>query len=262
MTLSTGNALAENVWQVPAADVANTWVGPPTGFVGIVDLVAELHVADTVVHRQPIQIEWVATGPAVAAQVSPVTPIPEAIPGPQQLQQDETAMDRSENPTATIEQHGGRTHQKRVASKVTAPTSSKMPVKARRSESMTKATDLIGQDGMRVAGIFGNKATQEASNQPSPKRMSQRQCDYRGCASAFRTFRASDCTYQPYGGRRRLCEKGAPPTEVSERASQVSNVTRSQRCNREVCARFYKSFDPSDCTYQPYDGGARRICDR
>jgi hypothetical protein len=28
MTLSTGNALGANVWQVPATDLAYTWVGP------------------------------------------------------------------------------------------------------------------------------------------------------------------------------------------------------------------------------------------
>jgi hypothetical protein len=57
MTLSTGNTLGANVWQVPATDLANTWVGPPTDFVGMVDLIAELKLADaTVIHRQPIQI--------------------------------------------------------------------------------------------------------------------------------------------------------------------------------------------------------------
>jgi hypothetical protein len=232
MTLSTGNALGANVWQVPATDLANTWVGPPKDFVGMVDLIAELQLADaTVIHRQPIQMEWIATSPAVAAQVPAVTSIPEAVPAPQQLEQNETAMASSENPTATIKQHGRRTHQKRVASKVTAP-----PVKV--------------------------KVTQQASNEPSPEHMRQSQCDYRGCASAYRSFRASDCTYQPYGGQRRFCEKGARPTDVRERASQVSTQTRAQQCNLDVCARFYRSFDPSDCTYQPNSGGARRTCDR
>jgi BA14K-like protein len=232
MTLSTGNALGANVWQVPATDLANTWVGPPKDFVGMVDLIAELQLADaTVIHRQPIQIEWVATSPAVAAQVPATTPQPEAIPAPQQIEQDETAMASSENPTTTIKQHGGRTHQKPVASKVTA-----LPVKA--------------------------KVPQQESNERSPAHMRQSQCDYRGCASAYRSFRASDCTYQPYGGQRRLCEKSARPTDVRERASQVSTQTRAQPCNLDVCAQFYRSFDPSDCTYQPHSGGARKTCDR
>jgi penicillin-binding protein 1A len=33
-------------------------------------------------------------------------------------------------------------------------------------------------------------------------------------------------------------------------------------CNVPVCGRFYHSFRASDCTYQPYWGGPRRLCDR
>jgi hypothetical protein len=36
----------------------------------------------------------------------------------------------------------------------------------------------------------------------------------------------------------------------------------SPQCNVPVCQRFYRSFHRSDCTYQPFSGGARRICDR
>ena len=32
-------------------------------------------------------------------------------------------------------------------------------------------------------------------------------CNFRVCSQAYRSFRPSDCTYQPYRGRRRLCEK-------------------------------------------------------
>lgn len=33
------------------------------------------------------------------------------------------------------------------------------------------------------------------------------QCNYRACSNAYRSFRASDCTYQPYHGPRQLCTK-------------------------------------------------------
>ncbi|HZR85868.1 MAG TPA: PBP1A family penicillin-binding protein [Bradyrhizobium sp.] len=36
----------------------------------------------------------------------------------------------------------------------------------------------------------------------------------------------------------------------------------SGQCNVPVCERFYHSFRASDCTYQPYWGGPRRLCDR
>jgi penicillin-binding protein 1A len=32
-------------------------------------------------------------------------------------------------------------------------------------------------------------------------------CNYRACARAYRSFRSSDCSYQPYSGPRRLCDK-------------------------------------------------------
>ncbi|WP_373688534.1 PBP1A family penicillin-binding protein [Ensifer canadensis] len=32
-------------------------------------------------------------------------------------------------------------------------------------------------------------------------------CNIRACARSYRSFRASDCTYQPYRGERRLCER-------------------------------------------------------
>jgi hypothetical protein len=36
-------------------------------------------------------------------------------------------------------------------------------------------------------------------------------CDVDACTAAYRTFRASDCTYAPSVGVRRLCTKGTPP---------------------------------------------------
>lgn len=40
------------------------------------------------------------------------------------------------------------------------------------------------------------------SSAPAP------QCDARACAITYRSFRAADCTYQPYtGGPRRICEQ-------------------------------------------------------
>ena len=36
-------------------------------------------------------------------------------------------------------------------------------------------------------------------------------CDQAACTEAYRSFRASDCTYQPNEGPRRLCTRGRPP---------------------------------------------------
>jgi hypothetical protein len=43
--------------------------------------------------------------------------------------------------------------------------------------------------------------------QPQPQYAAPRYCNYQACSYAYRSFRASDCTYQPYHGPRRYCTK-------------------------------------------------------
>jgi len=142
---------------------------------------------------------------------------------------------------------------------------------------MTQAGGLIAQSGARAANVNdqaaqgpsptqASRTTQVSSDEPQ-----QAQCNYRACASR-RSFRASDCTYQPYSGPRRTCEMRARPATLPEQVAQPANPgettqsptqARAQaQCNVDVCSQFYSSFNPSDCTYQPYGGGARRYCER
>jgi hypothetical protein len=58
----------------------------------------------------------------------------------------------------------------------------------------------------------GNTAAQtNAPAAPAAADAPQPLCDVTACAAAYRTFRASDCTYMPSFGERRLCTKGTPP---------------------------------------------------
>ncbi|MEL6978135.1 MAG: BA14K family protein [Pseudomonadota bacterium] len=46
---------------------------------------------------------------------------------------------------------------------------------------------------------------------PAPARLAQaepRACDYAACEARYRSFRASDCSFQPYQGPRRACTLG------------------------------------------------------
>jgi hypothetical protein len=71
MTLSMGGAVGADAWQVPAADLASTWILPPKDFVGAADLVAELRPADdTIADRRPIHLEW----RAAVASAAPTPP--------------------------------------------------------------------------------------------------------------------------------------------------------------------------------------------
>ncbi len=69
MTLSMGGAVGADAWQVPATDLASTWILPPKDFAGAADLVAELRLADdTIADRRPIHLEWTAAASAAPAQ--------------------------------------------------------------------------------------------------------------------------------------------------------------------------------------------------
>ena len=94
-------------------------------------------------------------------------------------------------------------------------------------------------------------------------------CDLAACSGMYHSFRSSDCTYQPYsGGPRQMCTMGARPYTPVARAGQETTGAgaptqgASSQCNVETCSRFYSSFNPSDCTYQAFGGGARQLCER
>lgn len=58
--------------------------------------------------------------------------------------------------------------------------------------------------------------------------------------------------------RQALSDPG-PDTTADDSIAGGDNSPRS--CNVSACSRAYRSFRPSDCTYQPYSG-ERRICER
>ncbi len=119
-----------------------------------------------------------------------------------------------------------------------------------------------GEDGTTiVAGSIDdvNGATAQA-NATSPR------CDVQVCAQRYRTFSASDCTYQPFDGPRRLCTVGNPPSQANAapagvQTSDASKQPASSSCNYGACTAAYHSFDPATCTWQPFEG-PRRLCEK
>lgn len=129
---------------------------------------------------------------------------------------------------------------------------------------MTEAAGLVAPEKMQVASLSTDGSAKESSAAAQQEdAVADPSCDYRACASRYRSFRASDCTYQPYSGPRRICDLGAEPSAALAQFSRFSGDARAQaQCNIDICSRYYRSFNPSDCTYQPYYGGPRRICQR
>ena len=120
---------------------------------------------------------------------------------------------------------------------------------------MTKADPILSkqQPETNSAGAQFDNPSQQAA------------CDIRACGAKYQSFDASDCTYQPLrGGSRVRCEKASPRVRqaATSEPSDEDGEARTDRCNVGACSATYSSFRSSDCTYQPYDGGPRRMCQK
>ena len=123
-----------------------------------------------------------------------------------------------------------------------------------------------------ATAVTPNNAATDDANALIAQTPSQPKCDVNACTSAYRSFRKSDCTYQPSDGPRRLCTKGVVPSEPSgapgaaatSNSDADANPQSNARCNVNACAAAYGSFNRSDCTFKPYDplGGPRRRCEK
>jgi len=113
------------------------------------------------------------------------------------------------------------------------------------------------QPGATTPGIAAPEqgAAQTPAEQPK--------CDVAACGAAYHSFRASDCTWQPFDGPRRFCDKGNPPqTQAAVEPGAAAEPTQvSDKCDVAACRSAYFTFNPVDCTYQP-SNGPRRLCDK
>jgi hypothetical protein len=74
-------------------------------------------------------------------------------------------------------------------------------------------------------------------------------CDVKACAAAYKSFRESDCTYQPYDGPRRMCVN--PPTREQQQASSGRDDADDLRAAVEEVRRMRRA--PQYDQYGPYD---------
>lgn len=56
-------------------------------------------------------------------------------------------------------------------------------------------------------------------------------------------------------------QSSAEAAERNTATATPGDMRPLQRCNVELCAGTYKSFNNADCTYQPNNGGPRRLCE-
>jgi hypothetical protein len=81
------------------------------------------------------------------------------------------------------------------------------------------------------------------------------------CHNRYRSYRASDNSYQPYNGRRRQCQPPIPAGTDAGNSARVGAETTAygNQVHGQWCAARYRSYDASDNTYRSYSG-QRRPC--
>lgn len=79
-TLSMGRPVGTNGWWLPASDLPSTWVLPPQGFAGAMEVIVELRLADdAIADRKPVRLEW---QPPVQVPVTEVRTAPQGAAAP------------------------------------------------------------------------------------------------------------------------------------------------------------------------------------
>jgi len=94
-------------------------------------------------------------------------------------------------------------------------------------------------------------ANQTPAVQPAND-VSGNRCDVEACASAYKSFRAADCTYQPFDGERRVCAK--PPVAArsatrepsAEPAAARRSIRDDELREREITRRARALRDDED----------------
>jgi len=76
-------------------------------------------------------------------------------------------------------------------------------------------------------------------------------CDVAACANAYRSFRESDCTYQPFSGPRQVCDKAAAESALASAPRARRDEVRRQGRRfgsdfRDENARAFRDDDVDD----------------
>jgi hypothetical protein len=167
-----------------------------------------------------------AEGPSVAlSPIYPTKPEPvQATANPQQPPATQAPAQQSQTPANSV------------------PVTPKPP--AETTGMATRAEDTAQSPGAPATTAATRIEDRQASTVPPKATTARNRCDAQACASAYKSFRASDCSYQPYEGERRLCTKqpvaarsAARETrdEAMEIRRRVHDVElRDRQVNRQV----------------------------
>jgi hypothetical protein len=113
-----------------------------------------------------------------------------------------------------------------------------------------------------AAPAFASRAqanTEDAKTEQAPvttaSMSAPNHCAIDACSAAYRSFRASDCTYQPFDGSRRFCAKtassAAPARKVAAARASAHHVSRSSEFRRGYDRTYAERDDYRDSYAQP-----------
>jgi hypothetical protein len=98
------------------------------------------------------------------------------------------------------------------------PVPPQQPLAAPQPSAQQSRTETTGAAVREENTRNSSNGADNSQQQPATLGSSGNRCDILACASTYRSFRANDCTYQPFdGGTRRLCEKSVGQRIVRER---------------------------------------------
>jgi hypothetical protein len=181
--------------------------------------------------------------PAQAAQQSDSPPQPP--PAQQPATAQTTGSVVAAQPAAPPQQTG------------TAPKEAPQPPDANAASQQKSLRETTGaavrEENTRQASADPTRSPNRANNsQQDVPNSSSKRCDIQACAGTYRrSFRASDCTYQPFdGGPRRLCEKSLGQRMVRERDQpdrrRWSKDTETRYLDRSRVGRQLPDDDDGD----------------
>ena len=90
----------------------------------------------------------------------------------------------------------------------------------------TRSESAVSPDNAQNAQAY---AAPPKKNAPDEAAASSNRCDVQACASAYKSFRASDCTYQPLDGPRRVCGKAPEQRAAREQRDDPQRRSWSRR---------------------------------
>jgi hypothetical protein len=114
---------------------------------------------------------------------------------------------------------------------------SQQPQQQAASSQMAAATPDDRSEAQQGAAAAAAPATEPVTQQVAGR------CDAQACASAYSSFRASDCTYQPFSGPRRVCGKPAAQKRATASVHPRGLDARAERLTRSWDARRNPELD-------------------